>query len=183
MPGYGERRTGRAESHPRARGEKLCAQRRTRYSTRPGPLRPCASDFSRDLQGRTRSAADGASQVTGKVGVPLHQGLCGAARRFLALAPGGSPQDGGPRRERLSHGEKRAGRGCSRAEAGGGRPEPAEGDPWGRSDSQGLPGAGAPEMLELRSQQLEGREDVNASWSPWATGMTGLSLSIQGSCK
>lgn len=101
LPGYGERRAGRAESHPRARGEKLCAQRRTRYSV-PSPLRPCTPDFSRDLQGRTRSAAGGASQVTGKVGVALHQGLCGAARRPLALALGGSPRDGGPMRRRLS---------------------------------------------------------------------------------
>lgn len=166
-PGGGGRCRATESAEPAARKAiRVRAGRRTPnpgphrvLCTRPGPVRPCASDFSQDLEGGTRRAADGATQVTGKVGVPLHQGLCGAARRSLALAPGGSPQDGGPKRGRLPHGGRRASRGCSRAEEGGGRPESGEGDPWGRSDSHGLPGAGAPEMLELRSQQAAWRDE------------------------
>lgn len=99
-------------------------------------------------------------------------------RRSLALTSSGSPQVGGPNRGLLPNGGRRAGKGCSRAErAKRGRTEPGEGEPPG-SDSQGLRWAGAPKMLELRSQQLEAREDVNVSWPPLATGVIGLSLSI-----
>lgn len=170
-PGGGGRCRATESAEPAARKAiRVRAGRRTPnpgphrvLCTRPGRFRPCASDFSQDLEGRTRRAADGAAQVTGKVGVPLHQGLCGAARRSLALAPVGSPQDGGPQRggcptegggqARAAHVQRTGAGGLSQARA-----TPGEG-----VTATGCRGPGHRRCWSFGPSSLEGREDVNAS--------------------
>lgn len=99
--------------------------------------------------------------------MPRSTGGCAALRGGLSPSPLADPRRmAALRGDRCPSERGEQARSAHVQRRWGGQPEPGEGDPPGRSDSQGLRGAGAPKMLELRSQPLEGREDVNASWSP-----------------
>lgn len=163
----------RAASGPQSSSEPRTlyglVQRAPTPPLQPGPAGRAAEHGERRLSGAWEGRC------------PAYPGLCRTAPQYRALAPP-DPGEMAALRGGSNPTQARGKLGLFWCRVGGGRTELDEGDP-GEEWQPGTEEEGAPQAPELQSQLLEGLQGVNTSRFLLASRMTGLSFSLQGSCR